>query len=78
MPNKIQLRKFKCPICGMRDDFPADSKPEDIINGCGVCFQHRWHEDGKINPFCCVCRARAMKAKLRALWTLFVNWENLL
>jgi len=52
--NKVQLKKLRCPIRGMTDQYTSDTKPEDVAKECGFCFEHKFHEAGKINVFCCV------------------------
>jgi len=54
---KVQLKTFRCHVCGTADEFPADSTREDVARGCGVCYIHAWHRDDRVSPFCAMCAA---------------------
>jgi len=78
--NENQRKKLQCPTCGLRDEFPSHcSTPADAARVCVYCYAHERHgDDASVNPFCCICTSREMKARLLGLWLILTSWKKVI
>lgn len=76
-PVKVKLNKLRCPVCGVVDEYPPDTKPERVAGQCGICYthdQHNLYDKNYVDPFCRVCIAEHWKALILALVMLVCHW----